>query len=165
MPPAETRSPPSNKESTLNISVKGSIIDRQRKLYIEVGDDGHEKTFHVEDFCGLYPSLPIIELTISPSGNNKGDRMNHFVKCCASLFAEISYANDTIAIAPLVITDNSEDSYITDKANLPTNFTKLGAWIMISEGSLVFNKKDKGNNDVYARFHLKSQVAADDIIS
>ncbi len=75
------------------------------------------------------------------------------------------YVNDTTAIVPLAITDNSEDSYITDKANLPTNFTKLGKWIMISGGSWVFNKKDKGNNDVYACFHLKCQVAADDIIS
>jgi hypothetical protein len=158
-------SPPSNEESTSNIPAKGSIIDRQCKLYIEVGDDGHKKTFHVEDFFGLYPAWPIVELVISLSGNNKDDRMNHFMKCCASLFAEILYVNYTAAIAPRVITDDSEDSYITNKTNLPTNFTKLGKWIMISGGSWVFNKKDKGNNDVYACFHLKSQVAADDIIS
>ncbi len=91
--------------------------------------------------------------------------MNHFVKCCASLFAEILYVNDTAAIAPLVITDNSKDSHITNKDKLPTNFTKLGKWIMISRGSWVFAKKDKGNNNVYARFCLKSQVTADDIIS
>ncbi len=91
--------------------------------------------------------------------------MKHFAKCCASLFAEILYVNDTAAIAPLAITDNSKDSYITNNANLPTNFTKLGKWIMISKGSWVFNKKDKGNNNVYAHFHLKSQVVADDIIS
>jgi hypothetical protein len=113
-PPAETMSPPSNKESTLNIPVKGSIIDRQRKLYIEVGDDMHKKTFHVEDFFGLYPSWPIIELAISPSDNNKDDRMNHFVNCCASLFAEILYVDDTAAIALLAITDDSKDSYITN---------------------------------------------------
>jgi hypothetical protein len=121
--------------------------------------------FHIEDFCGLYPSWPIIELAISPSGNNKDDRVNHFVKCCTSLFAQILYVNDTARIAPLAITDDSEDSYITDKANPPTNFTELGKWIMISGESWVFNKKDKGNNDVYACFCLKSQVAADDIIS
>ncbi len=135
MPPAETRSPPSNKEFTLNIPIKGSITNRQHKLYIEVGDDGHEKTFHIEDFCGLYPSWPIIELAISPLGNNKDDKMSHFVKCCAFLFAEILYVNDTAAIAPLAITGDSKDSYITDKANLPTNFTKLGRWIMINGGS------------------------------
>ena len=91
--------------------------------------------------------------------------MNHFVKCCASLFAEILYVDDTAAIALLAITDDSKDSYITNQANLPTNFTKLGKWIMISGGSWVFNKKDRVNNNVYTRFHLKSQVAADNIIS
>ncbi len=91
--------------------------------------------------------------------------MNHFVKCCTSLFAEILYVDDTAAIAPLAITDNSKDSNITDEANLPMNFTKLGKWIMISGGSWVFNKKDRVNNNVYTRFHLKSQVAADNIIS
>ncbi len=84
---------------------------------------------------------------------------------CASLFAEIRYVDDSATIAPIEITDNREDSFITDKANLPTNFTKLGKWIMIRGGSWVFSKKEKGKNDVYAHFHLKSQVTADDIIN
>jgi hypothetical protein len=98
-------------------------------------------------------------------GNTKDDRMSHFVKCCASLFAEILYVDHTAAIAPIEITDNRKDSYITDKASLPANFTKLGKWIMISRGSWVFKKKEKGSNDVYTRFHLKSQVAANNIIN
>jgi hypothetical protein len=120
--------------------------------------------YHIEDFIGLYPTWPIIELAISPSGNTKDDKINHFVKCCASLFAEILYADDSAGIAPIKITDNREDSYITDKANLPTNFTKLGKWIMISRGSWVFSKKEQGKNNVHALFHQKSQVAANDII-
>ena len=46
-------------------------------------------------------------------------------------------------------------------ADLPTNFTKLGKYVMISGGSWVFNKKEKGSNDVYTRFRLKSQVEAE----
>jgi hypothetical protein len=45
------------------------------------------------------------------------------VKCCAPLFAKILYVDDSAAIAPIEITDDREDSYITDKVNLPTNFT------------------------------------------
>jgi hypothetical protein len=98
-------------------------------------------------------------------GNTKDNRMNHFVKCCASLFAEILYVDDTAAIAPIEITDDCKDTNITNNASLPANFTKLGKWIMIGRGSLVFNKKEKGSNDVYACFWLKSQVAANDIIN
>ncbi len=74
--------------------------------------------------------------------------MNHFVKCCASLFAKILYVDTTAAIAPIEITNNNKDCYMTDR---------LGKWILFSEGSWVFNKKEKGTNDVYARFCLKSQ--------
>jgi hypothetical protein len=121
--------------------------------------------FIVEDFVGLYPFMANIKLAISPSRNTKDDKMNHFVKCCASLFAKILYTNNTATIAPLAIKDDSEDSYITDKANLPTNFAILGKWIVISGESWVFNKKDKGSSDAYARFRLKSQFVADDIIN
>jgi hypothetical protein len=100
-----------------------------------------------------------------PVNNTKDDMMNHFVKCCASLFAKILVVDDSAAIAPIEITDDREDSYITDKVNLPTNFTKLGKWIMISRGSWVFSKKEKGKNNVYAHFRLKSQVVAEDIIN
>jgi hypothetical protein len=36
---------------------------------------------------------------------------------------------------------------------------------MISRGSLVFNKKEKGSSNVYARFRLKSQVPTEEIIN
>ena len=36
---------------------------------------------------------------------------------------------------------------------------------MISGGSWVFNKKEKGSSNVYARFRLKSQVPTEDIIN
>ncbi len=91
--------------------------------------------------------------------------MNHFMKCCASLFAKILYVDDSAAIAPIEITDDREDSYITDKVNLSTNFTRLGKWIMISGGSWIFSKKENGKVDMYARFCLKLQVATEDIIN
>ncbi len=97
----------------------------------------------MEDFVGLYPAWPIIELAISPSGNTKDDMLNHFVKCCMTLFAKILYVDDSVAIAPNEITNDREDSYITDKVNLAVNFTKLGKWIMISRGSWCSVRKKK----------------------
>jgi hypothetical protein len=67
-------------------------------------------------------------------------------------------------IATISITED-ESSYISSKENIPTNFTKLGKYAMISSGSWVFNKKEKGNNDVHARFRLKSQVDTEEIIN
>ncbi len=87
MPPAETATLPTTKAPQSNDPARRTIINRQRKLLIAVDDDGHEKMFHVEDFVALYPSWPIIELAISPSGNTKDDRMKHFVNF-VSLFAE-----------------------------------------------------------------------------
>ncbi len=69
--------------------------------------------FHIEDFVGLYPAWPITELTISPSSDTKDDMINHFVKCCASLFAKILYVDDSTVIAPIEITNEREDSYMT----------------------------------------------------
>ncbi len=63
------------------------------------------------------------------------------------------------------ITDDNDDNYISDKSKLPSNFTTLSKWIMISGGSWVFNKKEKGSSDVYARFRLKSQVSTEEIIN
>ncbi len=68
-------------------------------------------------------------------------------------------------IAPISITNDDDASYIKSKADLPTNFTKLGKHIMISGGSWVFNKKEKGSNNVYARFRLKLQILTEDIIN
>jgi hypothetical protein len=141
------------------------ILDKQRKLLINLGEDGHNKAFHEEDFVGLYPAWPIAEVAILPTGNEKEERMNMFVKCISLLFGEILYVDDTAAIAPLKITDDNEENYITDRAKLPSNFTILGKWIMISGGSWVFNKKEKGSSDVYAQLHLKSQVPTEEIIN
>jgi hypothetical protein len=73
----------------------------------------------VEDFAGLYPTWPIIKVAISPTGNLKEERMNMFVKCITALFGEILYVNDSACIAPLEITGNNNDNYISDKAQLP----------------------------------------------
>ena len=52
-----------------------------------------------------------------------------------------------------------------DRSGLPDNFTKLGKWLMISGGSWVFDKKDKGTGEVFARFRLKSHDMAEEIIN
>ena len=81
--------------------------------------------------------------------------MTSFVRCFASLLAEIKYVNDSAAIAPINIYNDDKDNYITNRSSLPDNFTKLGKWLMISGGSWVFNKKEKGNGNVFAQFRLK----------
>jgi hypothetical protein len=45
------------------------------------------------------------------------------------------YVDKKVMIAPISITNNDQASYISNKADLPTNFTKLGKHIMISGGS------------------------------
>ncbi len=100
-----------------------------------------------------------------PTGNAKEERMNMFTKWITTLFREILYVDDTVCIAPLEITDNNKDNYISDKAKLPSSFMILGKWIMISGGSWVFNKKEKRSSNVYARFRLESQVPTKDIIN
>ncbi len=72
-----------------------------------------------------------------------------------ALLGKTLYVDDMAMIAAIDITDNNEASFIKTKADLPTNFIKLGKHIMISSSSWVFNKKDKVNNDVYTRFRLK----------
>ncbi len=81
------------------------------------------------------------------------------------LFNEIKYVDNTAAIAPINIHDNSKDNFIVDRSGLPDNFTKLGKWLMISGGSWVFEKKEKGNGKVFSRFRLMSQEKADKIIN
>jgi hypothetical protein len=34
-----------------------TILNRNRRLLITLGDDGNKKSFHVEDFAGLVPSM------------------------------------------------------------------------------------------------------------
>ena len=64
--------------------------------------------------------------------------------CFAALLTEIKHVDASTAIAPINIYDNDNSNYITDRASLPDNFTKLGKWLMISGGSWVFDKKEKG---------------------
>jgi hypothetical protein len=124
-----------------------------------------ETAYHVIDFAGFYPIWPIIEFLMAPTGASKDERMALFTRCVSALLGEMLYVDDTAMIAPINITDEDEAHFIKTKINLPSNFTKLGKHIMISGGSWVFNKKEKGSNDVYGRFRLKSQIPTDDIIN
>ncbi len=135
--------------------------DRVNKLFREYSNDGQKETsFHVANFAGLTPIWPIIEFSMVPTGATKDKRMNLFVKCVTALLEEFLYVDDTTMITTLSTTKD-KSLYITSRADLPTNFTKLGKYVMISGGSWVFNKKEKGSNDVYTRFRLKSQVEAE----
>jgi hypothetical protein len=91
--------------------------------------------------------------------------MASFIRCVTALVGEMLYVDDTAMIAPIDITDEDEAHFIKTKSDIPSNFTKLGRHIMISGGSWVFNKKDRGSNDVYGRFRLKSQIPTEDIIN
>jgi hypothetical protein len=91
-------------------------------------------------------------------------RILSFTKCVTALFGKMLYIDETAMIAPISITDNDQASYISNKADLPTNFAKLGKHIMISGGRWVFNKK-KGSNDVYTSLRLKLQIPIKDIIN
>jgi hypothetical protein len=170
--PAKGDKPPTTQAlSSGRLTLKGLeqgtnyIIDRQNKMYIVYDENEQESRFHVEDFVGLFPSWPIIKMSIAPTGSTKDERMTNFVQCFASLFTEIKYVDDTAAIAPINIYNDGKDNFITDRSNLPDNFIKLGKWLMISGGSWVFKKKEKGNGEVFARFHLKSQEMAKEIIN
>ncbi len=157
MPPAVEQSPATNPSLCGLEQGRNCVIDRVNKLYIVYDETGQESRFHVEDFVGLFPSWPIIEFSIAPTGNTKDERMTNFVRCFAALLAEIKHVDASTAIAPINIYDDDKENYITDRASLPDNFTKLSKWLMISGGSLVFDKKEKGNGEVFARFHLKSR--------
>jgi hypothetical protein len=128
--------PPSHKNEedvTKNEYQPKEIHDHSQKLFHVFSEDGMKETsYHVTNFAGLYPVLPIIEFSMSPTGNTKDKRMSSFTKCITALLGEMLYVNNTAMITPIAITDNDKASYISSKANLPTNFTKLGKHIMIS---------------------------------
>ncbi len=144
----------------------GMVHDRANKL-LKVVEGGHVVYgYHVEDFSGLFPIWPIIELALTPTGQTMDEKMTQFVRCISSLFGEILLVDEKAAIAPIAISNDNPEDMILDKANIPSNYTKLSRWVMLSGGSWVFNKKDRGkSNDIYARFHLKSQVPAEDMAS
>jgi hypothetical protein len=124
-----------------------------------------EISYHVINFAGLYPIWPIIEFSMSPTGNTKDKRMSLFTKCVTALLGKMLYVDNKARIAPVAITDNDSASYILDKADLPTHFTKLAKHIMSSGESWVFNKKERGNNGIYRHFRLKLQRPTKEIIN
>ncbi len=69
--------------------------------------------------------------------------------------------DEKAAIAPIKITNDKPEDMITDKANIPNNFTKLSKRLMMSGGSWVSNK---ANNDVYACFRIKSTVRVNKMV-
>jgi hypothetical protein len=155
----------SDNEASSNETHVKEVHNCSNMLFKVYSNNGMKATsYYVMDFAGLYPVWPIIEFWMAPTGEAKDDRMTSFIKCVVALFGEILYINNTAKIATISITKD-ESSYIGSKADLPTNFTKLGQYIMISGGSWVLNKKAKGSNNVYARFRLKSQVNTDEIMN
>jgi hypothetical protein len=124
-----------------------------------------ETAYHVIDFAGFYPIWPIVEFSMAPTGASKDERMASFIRCVTALLGKMLYVDDTAMIAPIDITDDDDAHFIKTNTDIPSNFTKLGKHIMISGGSWVFNKKEKGSNDVYGRFRLKSQIPTEDIIN
>jgi hypothetical protein len=137
------------------------IQDKSNKLLKEMMG-GHLTEFHVEDFAGLFPVWPIVELALAPSGASKDERMTQYVHSISALFGKILLVDKKAAIAPIKIMNDKPEDMITDKANIPTNFTKLSRWLMLSGGSWVFNK---ANNDVYACFRIKSTVPIDEMVT
>ncbi len=73
--------------------------------------------------------------------------------------------DEKAAIAPIAISNDLVEDMITDKMNIPSNYTKLSKWVMLSGGSWVFNKKERGSNDIYARFRLRSRVPVEDMVT
>jgi hypothetical protein len=125
-----------------------------------------ENAYHIVNFAGLHPIWPIVKFSMTPTGMSKDERMASFTRCFSALLGEMLYVNDTVMIAPIDINDDKDNEhFIKTKTDIPSNFTKLGKHIMISGGSWVFNKKEKGSNDVYEKFQLKSQIPTEDMIS
>jgi hypothetical protein len=111
------------------------VHDRTNMLFWVFNDNEmKEISYHVSYFSGLYPVWPIIEFSMAPMGAAKDERMNLFTKCVTALLGEILYVDDTAKIPTISITDN-ESHYISSKTDLPTNFTKLGQYVMINGGS------------------------------
>jgi hypothetical protein len=126
---------------SLNNGSDRVIHDKSNKLLKEMMGR-HLTEFHVEDFAGLFPIWPIVKLTLAPSGASKDKRMTQYVHTVLALFGKILFVDEKAAIAPIKIMNDKPEDMITDKANIPTNFTKLSRWLMLSGGSWVFNKGD-----------------------
>ena len=87
--------------------------------------------------------------------------MTQYVRCVSALLGEILLVDKKAAITPINTTNDKKEDLITDKANIPNNFTKLGKWPMLSGGTWVFNK---ANSNAYGCFHIKSTVPVEDIV-
>ncbi len=141
---------------------KGKVIHNKTNKVLKEMTGDHYIEFHVEDFASLFPVWPIVELALAPSDASKDKRMNQFMQCILALFKEILLVDGKAAIAPIKITNDKAEDLITDKLNIPSNFTKLGKWLMMSGGSWVFNK---ANRDVHTCFCLKSTVPIKDMVT
>jgi hypothetical protein len=147
-----------NKVTATSAAQLKEIHDCSQKLFHVFSVDGMEETsYHVINFKGLYPVWSIVKFSMSPMGNTKDERMSLFTKCITALLGKMLYIDNKARIAPIAITDDDGASYILDKADLPTNFTKLGKHIMISRGNWVFNKKGEGQQGCLRA--LPAQVA------
>jgi hypothetical protein len=122
----------------------------------------HYTEFHIEGFACLFPIWPFVEFALAPSSASKDKRRTQYVHCVLSLFGEILLVDKKAVIAPIEIMNDKAEDLITDKSIIPSNFTKLGKWLMMSGGSWVFNK---ANYNVYACFHLKLTVPIEDMVT
>jgi hypothetical protein len=102
----------------------GVVLDRANKLLREM-KSGHE---------WIVITWRIL-LVCFRSGQLKDERMTEFVKCVMSLFGEILIVDKKAAIAPITISNDLAEDMITDKTNIPSNYTKLSKWVMLSVGS------------------------------
>jgi hypothetical protein len=161
----ESNSSISKDDASQSRSHLKEVHNHTNMLFQALSDDGMKETsYHISNFAGLYPVWPIIKFSMAPTGAKKDKRMNLFMKCVTALLGGNLYVNDMPKIAPILITNN-KSTYISLKLDLPNNFTKLGQYVTISGDSWVFNKKEKGNNNVYARLRLKSQVDMEEIVN
>ncbi len=160
------KDPKDNSGDTPTEDCPQEILDRNQKLYQDYSNNGLKETaYHDVDFAGFYHIWPIVEFLMAPTEALKDKRMASFTRCVTALLGKVLYVNDTAMIPPININDNNDKHFIKTKTDIPSNFTKLEKHIMISGGSWVFNKKEKGSNNVYGRFRLKSQIPTEDMIS
>jgi len=101
------------------------IHDMSGKVLREIRA-GHKIEYIVHDFAGLYPVWPIIEFSLAPAGATKDKRMSQFVRCIAALLGEILLVDEKAAIAPIEITNDKKEDMLSNKTDIPDNYTKLG---------------------------------------
>jgi hypothetical protein len=132
---ASNRNPPTTKPepkeaSPTSESRPSEILDHDQMLYRVFSKDRmKEVADHVTDFAGLYPVWSIVKFSMVPNGATKEERMASLIKCVMALLREMWYVDNAAMIAPIDITNKDEASFIKSKADLPTNFTKLGKHI------------------------------------